>query len=345
MKNIITILFLLGFVVFTTQVLKAQGTTCGGATALTPGTDAVGGLNDATTTPLVAGDCNSGDSATGSSTPDCQYHWYTVSLTAGETVNLAIDVTNSSTRDVRLELYSGTCASLTKVGCDGGSSRPNTSDARLNYTAPATGTYYVRVTDYQCNADIEYRLSITGANCSNATSLTSGTEVLGAIIDPTTTTVATTCPSSDSPAGTSGCFYNWYSFTTTQAQTIDIAAAVITGNIANAQSQDLRIELLSSTTNACGGTFSSLACSSPNNSSAAATLTYIALAAGTYFVRVVDNNCNADVVYNLKMTLTSAPCSATTLTSGTALTGQVLNDVTAVNASANATVGGGSGGG
>jgi PKD repeat protein len=345
MKNIITILFLLGFVVFTTQVLKAQGTTCGGATALTPGTDAVGVLNDATTTPLVAGDCNSGDSATGSSTPDCQYHWYTVSLTAGETVNLAIDVTNSSTRDVRLELYSGTCASLTKVGCDGGSSRPNTSDARLNYTAPATGTYYVRVTDYQCNADIEYRLSITGANCSNATSLTSGTEVLGAIIDPTTTTVATTCPSSDSPAGTSGCFYNWYSFTTTQAQTIDIAAAVITGNIANAQSQDLRIELLSSTTNACGGTFSSLACSSPNNSSAAATLTYIALAAGTYFVRVVDNNCNADVVYNLKMTLTSAPCSATTLTSGTALTGQVLNDVTAVNASANATVGGGSGGG
>jgi uncharacterized repeat protein (TIGR01451 family) len=340
MKKILTILLLVGFTIGINSEAKAQGATCGAATALTSGT----ALTAQTITDVAGtagGDCGSADSGTGSTAAGCAYGWYSITTTAAQTIEVALNVTSGATQDARLEIYSGTCAALVLEDCD---RQTNTSDGLVSYIAPAAGTYYIRVTDFNCNANVTYEIkaTLTGAPCG-ATALTSGTALTGETITDVTAVSGTVgggnggdcAASTDNSdyvtpltdiAATVGCGYKWYSITAASAQTIEVA-------VANAASgDDIRVDLYS-------GTCSSLTRVDCDKATGQGLVSYIAPESGTYYIRVTDFNCNANVTFDIKATLTGAPCAAGTLTAGNN-TGFSLTDVTALSTGVGAGFGG-----
>ncbi|MBL7787741.1 MAG: PKD domain-containing protein, partial [Chitinophagales bacterium] len=341
--NILIFYFLCGLIILSSQSAKAQGTTCATATALTSGT-AVTSQTLTDTAGGSGGDCGSADSATGSSTAGCTYGWYSITAAAAQTIEVALNATSGATQDARVEIYSGTCAALVLEDCD---RQTNTSDALASYIAPSSGTYYIRVTDFQCNANVTYEIkaTLTDAPC-NATTLTSGTAVTGETITDVTAVSGTVgignggdcAASSDNDdyvtpltdiAATVGCGYKWYSITAATAQTIEVALDVTSGG----GTQDVRADLYSGSS--CGN-LTRITCDRNTDN---ALLSYIAPTSGTYYIRVTDFACNANITYNIKATLTDAICNATPLSVGTT-SGLSLTDVTAVSG----TVGEGSGG-
>jgi hypothetical protein len=70
--------------------------------------------------------------------------WYKFTTVATGTVNIA--VSNSSTLNSTIGLYSGTCASLNALSCTNPVNNNGSTDVLLNFNLVSTGTYYIRLT-------------------------------------------------------------------------------------------------------------------------------------------------------------------------------------------------------
>ncbi|TAF09188.1 MAG: hypothetical protein EAZ75_09575 [Flavobacteriia bacterium] len=127
-----------------------------------------------------------------------------------------------------------------------------------------------------------------GTTCSTATPLTiNGACVAGTINDST----------QDTPIA-SGCSFNtfrregWYSFTVTGGP-LNIT---ITADAAN---RDLFLQLISSSNNTCGGTLTQINCANATQTNGAQTETITSiLANGTYYIKVINNRNNNDMILN-----------------------------------------------
>jgi hypothetical protein len=145
------------------QNVHAQGTAPCTATALLVGTT-LGNITDVANG--SGGDCAAADSPASNptSTSGCSYGWYTFTAPANVPVSLDLQTTpTASDQDARIELYSssnGTCSgTLTKRGCD--TDGPGTGGAQVTYTSASTTTYFVRITDFACNANVSYSLALS----------------------------------------------------------------------------------------------------------------------------------------------------------------------------------------
>lgn len=246
---------------------------------------------------------------------DYWYQFTAVSTTHTVTLsNLGSRFTNP-----RIQIYSGSCGSLTSVVCGNTSGTP--------VTATATGltigaTYYIRVANFGAwGSNGNYRADIcvthpqpppVNDDCSTATSLTPGstcTNTAGTLFYATSTSTATTC-------GT-GTFYDvWYRFTATST-THAIAVSSLGASLTAASTY---IQVFSG---ACGG-LTNISCAA-----ASSRMVLTALTAGTtYYIRIyittnptvlpsTDWNFNICV---LSPQANDAVCSAVTLTSGATCT-------------------------
>lgn len=219
----------------------------------------------------------------------------------------------------RIQIYSGTCGSLTSVVCG------NTSGSPV--TATATGlsigaTYYVRVAQMGAFGGIgNYKADIcithpqappSNDNCSSATSLTPGvscTNTAGNLFYATSTATATSC-------GT-GTFYDvWYSFTATST-THAVTISSLGGSL---RASTTYIQILSGT---CGS-LTNITCGTASSRLVATSLT----AGTTYYIRIYITT-NPTVLpssdWNFNICVQSPPtndecASAITLTPGAACT-------------------------
>jgi hypothetical protein len=201
--------------------------------------------------------------------------WY--SFTAVSTSH-TITLSNIGTRITapRIQLYSGTCGSLTSVAC---SSSPHTSLTQTGLTIGAI--YYVRISQYGAfGASGNYKIDLcithpqappANDECANSTLLTSAvscSSTAGTLFYSTASTgVTTTC-------GTGTLYDVWYRFqatATTHAVTLNNLGASLT-------TSNTYIQVLSGS---CG-TYSSLGCGTAANR-----LKVTGLTVGTfYYVRI-----------------------------------------------------------
>ena len=232
---------------------------CSGAIALTSSAACIntaGTLSASTYTPPL----------TGCGATNKNDVWYSfVAQSSIETITIS-----SAPSQIRLQLFSGSCASLTSVACG------NSSIVTTNITVG--NTYYIRVYS-QNNSTGAFNICVTHTppandDCSGAVSLTSNTSCVN-----TAGTLNSGSPTAGLPAGCqpAGIHYDvWFSFvaaTTTETVTISSLGANITNP---------RIQLYSGT---CAG-LTSLTCGTT-------TLTNAALTIGTtYYVRVANLNTN-----------------------------------------------------
>jgi hypothetical protein len=141
---------------------------CGGAIALIPG--GVFATNAVTVTNLGG--------TTDAEIPSCQTDvdsnvWYSVVVPASGNITIETQVTGSGFIDGVLVAYSGTCGSLTAVGCDddGGPAGPNTLMSILSLTGqtPAS-TLYISAFRYGSGAGIDGSFMISAYDASLANS-------------------------------------------------------------------------------------------------------------------------------------------------------------------------------
>ena len=234
---------------------------CSGAVTLTPGSSCVntaGSLVGATYTTI---------SSIGCGTASRNDVWYSfVATSTSGTITLSSAPTNP-----RLQLFSGTCGSLTSMAC--GSNTLTTTSLTIG------NTYYVRVyTDPEVlNGTFNICIttsSVTNDGCSGAITLTSGNSCSN-----TAGTLNNATVSAGLPAGCEsvGAHYDvWYRFVAV-ATTETITISGLGSNITNSE-----IQLYSG---ACGS-LTSLACH-------ANTITQAGLTVGnTYYVRVSNVGAN-----------------------------------------------------
>lgn len=228
---------------------------CSGAIVLTSSTSCVntgGTLTSSTYTPPISG-CG----ATFKNDV-----WYSfVALASTETITLS-----SAPSQIRIQLFSGTCGSLTSVACGNSS-----------LIAPGLSigvTYLIRIYS-QNNSTGTFNICVTHAppandNCAGAVSLTSNTSCVNTASTLNSASATAGLPAGCQPVGTH--YDVWFSFvaaTTTETVTISSLGANITNP---------RIQLYSGS---CAG-LTSLTCGTT-------TLTNAALTVGnTYYVRVAN---------------------------------------------------------
>ncbi len=162
-KHSIFCILCLSLLIVGTKNAFAQGGSCASATTLSPGTVAGSITDNNGVSDPSYGLCNTSDSASPPGTiAACVYGWYTFTAAANTPVFLDLQTTpTASDIDARIELFTstGACAGLTKVDCD--SDGPGTGGAQVTYTSPSTMTYYVRITDYNCNnGTLTYNLTL-----------------------------------------------------------------------------------------------------------------------------------------------------------------------------------------
>ncbi|MEO6612541.1 MAG: T9SS type A sorting domain-containing protein [Chitinophagaceae bacterium] len=268
---------------------------CSAAISLTSSTTCVttaGTINAATYTPPLTG-CG----ATNKS--DVWYSFVAQSTTQTVTVS-------SAPSQVRLQLFSGSCASLTSVICG------NTTLTGTGLTIGAT--YYIRVYTQNNNTGT-FNICVTHAapandDCAGAVSLSSNTTCSN-----TTGTLNLASANGATPLGCfgAGTYYDvWYSFVA-QATTETVTISSLGANITNPQ-----IQLYGGT---CAGLTNLAACGTTSVTKAGLTI------GTTYYVRVSNLNANpsgAGTVANFNICVIHTPpandvCSgAVSLTSGTA---------------------------
>jgi hypothetical protein len=248
---------------------------CDGAITLTSGTTCTttnGSLTGATYNAASIPGVN----CTGAANPDV---WY--KFVAGSPIP-TITSTNGTNRQ-RIELFSGSCGSLTSLGCGSGAT------SVINATGLTIGnTYYIRVTTSNnsaltfdiCVQDPTLASPPANDNCSGAVTLTPG--AAGAACSNTAGTLAGATISS--PSVTSNCITTpgadvWYAFTATSAfNTISLS------NIGSSiTSGTAYLELYSG---ACGS-LTSLQCASGTGTSLSILPGGTGLTVGnTYYIRV-----------------------------------------------------------
>ncbi|TWI81268.1 putative secreted protein (Por secretion system target) [Lacibacter cauensis] len=208
-------------------------------------------------------------------------YWFT--FTAQSTTH-TITLSNLGTRITapRIQLYSGSCGSLTSVAC---SSSPHTSLTQTGLTVGAT--YYVRISQYGAfggagnyKADICITHPVAppaNDDCSGSTLLTSST----ACTNTSSTLYYATSSTGTIPTGcsVSGTVYEvWFRFVataTTQRVTLSSLGSSLT-------SASTYVQMFSSSTGLCGGTLTSLGCSAASSPLSVSSLTV----GTTYYVRV-----------------------------------------------------------
>lgn len=261
MKGLLRSLITAAVFFCTPALLYAQpaNNLCSGAVLLTSATSCVntgGTLTSSTYTPPMPG-CGA--------TNKNDVWYYFVAQAANHTITVS-----SGPSQMRLQLFSGTCASLTSVACG------NSSIAATGLTVG--NTYYVRVYN-QSNNSGTFNICITHAapandNCAGAVSLTSYTSCINTASTLNLATATGGLPAGCQPGGTH--YDVWFSFVAaTTSETITISG--LGANINNPRIQLYSGSCAVLTSVACGTT----------------TLTQGGLTIGnTYFVRVA--NLNAD---------------------------------------------------
>lgn len=184
--------------------------------------------------------------------------WYSfVAKTKYPFINLTAVGTNASANNISIQLFSGTCGSLTSLACVSGATF---GTAALYPTGLIVNqTYYIRVyssaaTPTGLNWDFSIAITDPPANdeCSTATSLTAGVNPTASTGTFSNANIATyslpVCGSPDAGADV------WYSFVATTAYPF----INLSGTGTNINASDTRIQLFSGT---CG-TLSNLVCTS-----------------------------------------------------------------------------------
>lgn len=281
------------------QPLGPTNDFCTVATTLTSASacnNVTGNLRYATSVgPVSPGGCPSA----GTATFDVWYTFVATSTTHAATVsNLGSNLTAANTY---IQLFSGTCGSLTSRGC-----QPlSTNNGRLTDVSLTIGqTYFIRVyvtTNPIASSTSNWNFSIClqqpppNDNCSGAITLISG-----ASCSNTTGTLDLTIASvigSSSGCLVAGTYFDvWYQFTaTTASHTI-----TLNGLGANFTTANARIMI-----------FASCAAATPLGCAPGVTLTQTGLTTGlTYFVRVASLNANPSgpgTVANFNICITAAP--------------------------------------
>lgn len=296
-----------------------QGADCANALAITVNTEytALTNITDATVNDPTEGTCN---------TQTIQRDGWFKFIASGSEARVVV----TSNRNPILYAYSGSCGSLTQIGCANTTTTNGAQTEILNLTALTSGnTYFVRVGNSAANAmTISSLVILTNNNCNIATALTvnSGTTC-------TTSTSGTTVGATQSIAAIScGGFTGnadddvWFRFVATATSHIITATPIgIT---------DITLELRSGT---CNGT--NLSCSDAN-SNTAETITATGLTPGsTYYVRLYsfDNNTGqgsfticvtTPAIPTITSLSASSGCAGTSLTiNGTNLTGATAANV------------------
>jgi hypothetical protein len=211
------------------------------------------------------------------------YYDYWYSFTAASTTQ-TITLSNIGARITapRIQLYSGTCGSLTSVAC---SSSPHTSLSQTGLTVGAT--YYVRISQYGAfggTGNYKIDLCIThpqappaNDECSGSTLLTSSTSCSNT----SSTLYYATSSAGTIPTGcsVSGTVYEvWFRYVATATSQMVSLSSLGTG----LSSAATYVQMFSSSTGLCGGTLTSLGCSA-----ASSPLTVSSLTIGTtYYIRV-----------------------------------------------------------
>ncbi len=212
--------------------------------------------------------------------------WYKfVALASNHTITVS-----SAPGQIRIQLFSGSCAALTSVACG------NSSIAATGLTVG--NTYYVRIYS-QNNSSGSFNLCITHAapvndDCAGAVSLTSNSSCVNTASTLNLATATAGLPAGCQPVGTH--YDVWFSFvaaSTTETITISSLGANITNP---------RVQLYSGT---CAG-LTSLTCGTTTLINAALTI------GTTYYVRVANlttNPSGAGTVanFNICITHTTAP--------------------------------------
>lgn len=241
----------------------AQNDACGSAPVLT---SAPGCFNTAGSLPVAATYTAIPALGCGAANDDV---WYTFIANSS---NPTITLSSNTVSNVRLQIFSGSCGSLTSVACG------TTSIAATGLT-PST-SYFIRIYSTS-NASGTFNICITDPHnlCGNAVTLTSGTSctnIPGNMYGATLTATTINAPN----CATGVTFDIWYRFV---AQTTNptITLSSIGVNFTNPG-----IQLLS---NNCGGTFTSFYCGT--TSIAADFLT----PGTTYFIRVYSTSATGPV--------------------------------------------------
>jgi hypothetical protein len=235
--------------------------------------------------------------------------WYQFTATStSHTITLS-NIGNRITNP-RIQIYSGTCGSLTSVVCGNTSGTPVTATA----TGLAIGNiYYVRVAQMGAFGGTgNYRADICVTNpvpppanddCSGATSLTPGTSCTN-----TASTLYYATPSSGvipSGCSISGTVYEvWFRFTATATTQLVALSSLGTG-LSGASTY---VQMFSSSNGLCSGTLTSLGCSAASSSLSVSSLTV----GTTYYIRVFVQTNPVGVsssVYSFNICVTQPPAA------------------------------------
>lgn len=285
------------------------------------------------TTGTVAGATNSGvavSSCGGTADDDVWYSFTAVQ--AATLITLGSQGGNLSSSGTRMELFSGTCGTLTSQGCSSGST------LAFNTLTPGA-TYYVRVYSAGAstlNTDADFTICVThfappaNDNCAGAVTLTAGTSC--------TNTTGTLVGALNSGIAVSSCGGAadddvWYQFTAISGPlttvTLSSLGSALTGNTT--------LELFSGS---CGS-LTSIACATGTSVSASLT------AGNVYYVRVYSTGATAITSnggFSICVATPAPPTPATVLTGksfinitrpggGTIVPGDVLEIRVSVNVS------------
>ena len=232
---------------------------CNGATSLTLGvTNTNGTVKGAGNSNVSIGSC------TGNPDDDV---WYTFTLSSATTVTITLGNvgSNLSSSGAMLQLFSGSCGSLSSLSCG------NTEITQANL---ASGTYYLRVYSFgstSLNSNADFDITVVGPpsndDCSGAVTLSNGTtNGAGTVWNATTTGgIATGCATGNPDDDV------WYKFTPAAAS-LNVSLTAIGSNLS---SSGARIQLFSGS---CGS-LTSVACGTT-------VLTATVISGNTYYIRV-----------------------------------------------------------
>lgn len=296
---------------------------CSGSMALTSGSSCT------YTNVNSAGATNSGVSATCGSGPDDDVWFSFVAVTSSHTVNVA----GSASYDAVLQVFSGSCGSLTSIGCVDASLSGGTESVTVTGLTPGA-TYYIRVFDYGTGAPSTTTFDIcvvtntppANDNCSGAFNLVSNSScsyTSGTSLNGTLSTPAATC-------GSNADDDVWYMFTATNTQH--------QVNVTGASNYNAVLEVYSGT---CGS-LTSMQCVNSTGQGNTETVNLSGLTVGqTYYIRVFHNGAGSSSTPTFNICVVDGnPCTlgsgATTVGSlPYSITGQTtcgaVNDLTSSN--------------
>jgi trimeric autotransporter adhesin len=243
---------------------------------------------------------------------------------AGTTQTATISNLESNFTNPEVAIFSGTCASLVQLACG-------------TTTATATGltigtTYYVRVSNVGTlvTSKGKFDICITHPNGPPANDDCSGATVLTSNPVPTCTSITSNLRYATNSAPTGVCggatatttYDVWFSFVATSAT----HAVTVSGLGSNLTAATTYVQMLSSSTNSCGGVLTSLGCQAVSVTSGRLALTTLTIG-NTYFIQVyvTTNPTSGSGSYSFNICLQGPPANdecagAVTLTPGATCT-------------------------